>query len=393
MRLKTLNGAPLCEHLDFNQETLLDPQEREPAFRNFLAGKTSSPVDEDVGTSMVIKWRRLEARNTRLQSGWSQPYLPRDSTTDSKSGLSYTTVPRGQASSPITQGLLDDTTDTFEDYPSTVGGFLQHSLIFHDTLMSSQIATDAPQSRLDGADGADNSISSSSFMSTSFDTVTTEDSETAGALSQGPILQLPPNLLITSLGSLPNAAHVRSVFPSTLDRNLLCVLTAEAELREVIVKTTGKVVNLFEITVADETSTGFKISLWYRPGRAQDRTQETIRGTLDNIQVGDILFLRKIVLNDYRDTVYGLFHSKAKSTVEVVMKADGSFGYKHILPVDAEEKFRRIKCWANIYVAPELGGSRKRKGDVAGGGSAQKKSLTGTDRDNDTLPPDTMEAC
>ncbi|KAF2799263.1 hypothetical protein K505DRAFT_192849, partial [Melanomma pulvis-pyrius CBS 109.77] len=268
--------------------------------------------------------------------------------------------------------------------------FLQHSLLRHDTLLSSQIALDA---------GSDNSISSSSFLSTSFDTVTTETSSLAKGESLAGISHPPPPLAVSSLNSLPSVQHLHKIYPQTLTRNLVCVLTSQPEHREVIVRKGGYRMHIYEITVADDTRSGFKISFWFRPprqhGRAQDGAQEGLWTVLEGAKVGDILLLRNVVLNVFQNNVYGqslnASIARARTTVEVLKRGDGlSAARLSALPAAVVETFVKVKRWANAHVVPDYANLRKRKGTVETKGQSSKRSLRSSDQGNDTLPPDTM---
>lgn len=387
MRLKTLNGAPLAKDLDFNEAHLFKASEREPVFRDFLSREPlqpSIPGSEDV---VLVKWRRLEAAGTRLRSGWSQPHLPGGDTYGKTPQFSFSGVPNLNVSFDSIEQTqrFNDTTIGFEGHSIQVDDFVQHSLAFHDTLLSSQIADDTFQ---------DDTISSSSFLTTSFDSaiskVSDEDSET----NEASVLQLPPKVVVTPLGSLPNAKYLQSIYPQTPTPTLLCVLTADVELREVIVRRGGYKMQIYEITVADNTGPTLKVSFWFRPGRNPDPKQETLRKTVDELKTGDILLLRNIALNIYNDNVYGQSLntriSKARTTVEVLSRADGSSRYKHIIPVAVDEVFTKVKKWAFKNVVPEAKVTKKRKGDMKSNTNGLSKLLK-TSNGDDYLPPDTME--
>jgi hypothetical protein len=56
--------------------------------------------------------------------------------------------------------------------------------------------------------------------------------------------------------------------------------------------------DLYEITVADDTKSGFKISFWLRParesGNEQANAQQPLLHSLEHMRVGDILLMRNI---------------------------------------------------------------------------------------------------
>lgn len=330
MRLCTLNGAPLSERLGFSEESLLlQPGEREPAFRAFLDAATMTrPWSEE-----TAKWRHVP----------------------------------GNASD----------TPSYDD-------FVQHSLLFHSALLPSHLVVDASQSELDAA-------SSSSFLPTSFDTATTSSS------GQAAVLHLPPKLIITSLSHLPSVQHLKSIYPQTVTLTLLCVLTTPVVQRDVVIRKSGRHMHLCETTVADDTTTGFQVSFWCHSGQAQKLVQESLRNTLGEIRVGDILLLRNIVLSVFRDRVYGQSLapaiSKARTVVEILAKPDGSSGFTRVFPTAAGEKFIRVKSWARDHVVSEEISSRKRKGNDVCRDQAPNKMARNYDRDDGILPPDTLESC
>ena len=156
--------------------------------------------------------------------------------------------------------------------------------------------------------------------------------------------------------------------------------------------------HIYEIVVADDTKTGFKVSFWFRPpkngDRARDPQQESLRETLERARVGDILLLRNVVLNVFRDSVYGQSLNptiaRARTTAEVLRRGDGlATIHRGALPTTIVEAFIRVKRWANEHV---VSNSRKRKGTAGRKESQSKRLLEGSTQSNEDLPPDTLEA-
>jgi hypothetical protein len=388
MRLKTLNGAPLAEHLDFGEDNLLKLQEDGLLFRTFSSQENSQGI---LGSAheLNFKWRRIEAKSTRLRSGWSQPYLPRGTNSLMNPGFSYSNVAKLDLLSHSFDetSYLEDTTYTITEDLNENDDYFQHSIMLHDTMLSSQIAAENDE-------GADNTISSSSFLSTSFDSVTTELANVASGVKEGTTLQLPPKLAVTSLADIPDPKFLQSIYPQTPTPTFICVITDDVEVREVIVKR-GYRMNLYDVTVADPTSTGFKISFWFRPVLTRDQAQETLRRTLKELRVGDVVLLRNIALNVFRDKVYGQSLSpkisKARTSVEILYRADGSSGYKNILPAAVDDLFGTVKKWAKAHVAPAYVSMKKRKADEGDRENLLKKALKKSSANDDGLPPDTLE--
>jgi hypothetical protein len=384
MRLKTLNGAPLPQYLDFSEDVLLTPDEC-----SIFTIVSLSPTPSS--NEKALKWWRLAGKETRLHTGWSQPYLPgsgrRLDKADMPSSLPY--VERTSASFGLESTHPDTTTD-IDEQPPTADTFLEHSLIFHDTLLSSQVV----QSTV-----ADQTMTSSSFLTTSFATTASDLSSPSRTEGRTLILQVPPSMTITPLGALPSAQRLRSIYPQTPTPNTLCVLMAPPERRDVYVRKGGYNMDLYEITVADDTKSGFKVTFWIRPLRdsnEQSRIQQPLLQTLQALRVGDILLLRNIALTSYRDTVYGQSLNpsiaRARTTIDVMMKSTGVSARRlEGLPEVIVEAFKRVRQWARTHVAVTDGASRKRRGTSTGRGTPGKRTPASSLHD-ESLPPDTMES-
>ncbi|KAF2020512.1 hypothetical protein BU24DRAFT_403616 [Aaosphaeria arxii CBS 175.79] len=389
MRLKTLNGAPLCDDLDFGSNHLLDIDEKDSAFEAFLSGNRALSLTSD--SSNVIKWRHVELHPGRLRTELS-PYFPNSLLDGNTSNFSCPEI--GLKS--MSQNSMVHDGSTFLEATSLIeedSVFLEHSFIVHDNLVSSQIALDDAQM---SANESRESLSSTSFLTSSFNT---EASTSREAESQLPTLQLPSYLTITSLGELPDAQYLRSIYPQTPTPNLLCALVAPIEKRQVSVKKGRYVMDLYDLIVGDDTRPSFKISFWFRPIHAtrpsRNLAQDKLRSTLDAVRTGDMLLMRYIALSIYRNEVFGQSLnaniSKASTLVEPLSRPDGTPIYKHVCPIAVEEKLLNVKKWSRSRIATHNEGSQKRKATSSMKDAKTKRKLR-SQRSTDTLPPDTLEA-
>ena len=294
MRLKTLNGAPLCEHLDFSDGALLDVTARSGF------GMTAWN-DKSIEDQTALKWRDIGLRQVRLRTGWSQPYLPGGGSWGIDANQSFV-IPGVEEPSELPEydGADLDTTLTFDGEMSIVDDYLQHSLIFHDTLLSSQMVQDI---------AADNTVSSSSFLTASFDTSISGLSSPLPVDSHVLLLQVPSAMSISTLGSLPSAQHLRSIYPQTPTPNFLCALMTSPERREVFVRKGAYKMDLWEVTVGDDTRANFKVTFWLRPPRESNNernpAQVQLLHTLERLRVGNIILLRNIAVTSFQNIVYG----------------------------------------------------------------------------------------
>jgi hypothetical protein len=382
MRLKTLNGAPLPHHLDFEEDALLVPGD----CNDFTAAIiTVTPAD----TASTLKWRNVQAENARLRTGWSQPYLPESVKGCQEMGMSTVSQVKQTSAILTPYSTQHETTMDLNTQSAVDGTFLEHSLTLHDTLLSSQVAQDVV---------VDQTISSSSFLTTSFGTTASELSSSSRIGGTTLILQVPPKMTITPLGSLPTAQLLRSIYPQTPTPNVLCVLMAPPERREVFVRKGGYNMDLYEITVADDTMSGFKVTFWLRPSRdsnnEQTSAQQPLLRTLENVRVGDMLLLRNIALASFRDTVHGQSLNpsiaRARTTIDVLMKSNGGpIAKLYGLPDVLVQAVQRVKKWARIHVAGTNGSSRKRRGTSTGRHTPGKRKPSSSVHD-ESLPPDTL---
>ena len=375
-----INGAPFSEHLDFSEDTLLDGV----SCLDYLAVQEHSTIGN---TSEIIKWRRLVLKEARLRTGWSQPYLPGGGQGGlmGMPDLGLSTAVSGQE---LTR--FDTTLYLEEESAMTDNDFLQHSLIFHDTLLSSQIIQDTTVNR---------TISSSSFLTTSFGTTMSDASSPSKMDVPTLLLQAPTKMSLTPLRLLPNAQQLNAIYPQTPTPNLLCVLMSSPERRQVFVRKGGFNMDLCEITVADDTMSDFRVSFWLRPPRQsnndQSHAQLLLLNNLERMEVGDILLLRNIALTSFRDTVHGQSLNptiaRARTTIEVLMKSSGApVEQLGGLSVNVVETFTRVKRWARTHVAANDRGLKKRKANSAGQGQTGKRRFESSLPD-DTLPPDTLQ--
>lgn len=384
MRLKLLNGAPLREHLDFNCEVLLDAAQCDRL--------NARAWDERSSEQQVsVKWRDIGLEKARLHTGWSQLYLPRSGMQDAYDQHSVAIPGIVQSSELLRYGTTNlDITLTLDEDHIAADNYLQHSLIFYDTLMSSQVVQDVVE---------DDTLNSSSFLTTSVATASSATSSPSPTVSHVLALQVPPAMTVTPLDSLPSAQHLRSIYPQTPTSNFLCALTTAPERREVLVRKGGYKMDLWEVTVADDTRSNFKTTFWIRPPRdsnnEQNHAQIHLLQTLESLKVGDILLLRNIALTSFRDTVYGQSLNttiiRARTSVDVLMESSGmSMAQVGGLPASVVETFMKVKRWARSHVAGETRHIRKRKNGPLRPENVAKRPFMSSARDDD-LPPDTME--
>ncbi|KAF2493158.1 hypothetical protein BU16DRAFT_430928, partial [Lophium mytilinum] len=240
--------------------------------------------------------------------------------------------------------------------------YLQHSLMFHETLQSSQI--EPPHDReIDLEDVVSFSVTSFPFQnnpsSASCLSGTTNFAAIGGACTDIHI-QLPLDLPITPLGSLPSAEYLDSLYPQTLTPNLVGTVSSISPPRSVITRS-NRVMMLYDIRVADETGLDFTVTFWLppRPSSEENATnlekQSQLRRALDYLRSGDVILLRKIALSHFRGTVHGQsLHpgiSRARTELHLLARSGIELIPTSQLGPALGKKIESVKLWAQQFVS------------------------------------------
>jgi hypothetical protein len=256
--------------------------------------------------------------------------------------------------------------------------FLQHSLAFHERLEFSQ---------LEAYDSQQDSVALS-FSATSFQNILGNDSRApvrietlaiAGSNSQASV-RLPFNLTITSLGAIPSAEYLDLIYPQTLTSNLVVIVTSRSPPRSVITRS-KRLMLLYDVQVADETGSDFKVTFWLPPHPSAKeenvtipRQQTQLRIALDCGRSGDIVLLQNIAMSHFRGAVHGQsLHPhvlRPQTALYVITRGGVDQLPTPQLGPDLRPKIERVKTWAKRFfsrdIAPRSGmeveQGRKRKG-------------------------------
>lgn len=345
-----LTGAPRPRDLNWDNgllqnillpsmKTFLDIQNSNLPNDSYTISEESSPI------SPVPKWRSVPLDpQAHLRTGLSPPFAEFSSSGIQSMSFEEPYNRRGvsfEFVSDLTSTVWEATSESIESISSTK--FLEHSIAFHETLLSSQIAPHTSQ------EGASLTRSTGSLATSSFESTTTDNSSVRALqdlqdfLSSGPTSNnshIPTNVTITALSALPSPTHLQSIHPQTPTPNLLVTLLSIPPPRTVTVRRTGKQMTLHDILVADETRSNLTITFWLppheralpnpetapqqQPSKKPPPQHEQLRATLEGLRTGDIVLLRNIALTAFRGTVYGQSLnpsiSRARTAVDVLVR-------------------------------------------------------------------------
>jgi len=132
-------------------------------------------------------------------------------------------------------------------------------------------------------------------------------------IGQSVLFQLPVVGGLSDLANIPNATYLQSIIPQTMSVNLIVGVLNVERPREVVTRT-GNSMDLVELMVGDDTRSGFRVTFWLIPDgkivrrrfpAARTRDEHYTRTTLANLRPRDIVLLRTVGLNSFRNGVYG----------------------------------------------------------------------------------------
>ena len=296
-RIKFFTGAPECGELDWSEEAL--DSQLLPAFLDSqLLTATLAPgeggkhqdVNNSVTSTIPAKWRHI-----------------------SLDGATFYQTPTKPTASPV----LPLSTLASDD-------FLDHSLALLDDLQSSQLA--AHESTLEDETSFQTSFASSD------------------SLPVHTPLRLHVPGPITSLSSLPSAAHLTRIRPQTVTVNLIAAVISIAEERTVTLRNGRGTIGIVEAVLGDDTRAGFNLTIWLGTG---SELGDTVRG----LRRGDIVCVERVALAVYAGVVFGqTLNRKVAGVVTRLTKVEGLIESTSEAVVG---KIQRVREWAGEYVGPE----------------------------------------
>ena len=179
--------------------------------------------------------------------------------------------------------------------------FYSHSLFTHEELPSSQII--AAEDLADPTTSFPTSDSNhTSFSLASLDNETTATSEPS-------LHPKPLSLSIRDLKTLPTINYLHSIKPRRMTVNLIVAIVAIPPPLQLITRHAKRRIDLVEMTVSDETKSGFGINLWLPPADDPSRPDATASPLLkiaaSKLRPRDVVLLRNVELNVHEKRVFG----------------------------------------------------------------------------------------
>ncbi|KAJ5899166.1 hypothetical protein N7495_003910 [Penicillium taxi] len=337
MPIKTifLMGAPLPGSLDWDHDELLDRPT--PPFQDSQADCRPS---SDYNT---VKWRVLQPLSSIKINNQHASYFGSE-----------------DPGFVTTHQLLKADTTSISTEDSILSQFYRHSFNIHETSeigSRDEDSTQASGSLLDSVKKCTASLSQ-------------EISNPTAPRISGPL---------RDLQDIPTAKYLQSIAPQTMTVNVIVGIIAVHAPRRIVTRQWKKELDIIELVVGDETSSGFGINFWLSPDKLDRLAQ-----SLATLQPQDIILLRTVALGSFRDRVYGQSLRGGMTQVDILNRrpvdTTDAGGFYQVIPPncghdDLPKKLRRVREWVLQFVGMDRVG-----GIVAGMHEIQKHRL----------PPDTQ---
>lgn len=303
-----LTGAPPSSTLKWGEECLSAPLLA--AFGN----THSEQSDGDIlipTLSTLPAWRRLPLVTKHLPSGLSQQsvYLNQNLvksthaddqtsffTTSDYSLLPDDTIVEGSQTSLRSESGSDN----------ALSQFYEHSFNIHDEVPASNVTA-----------------------LLSFDDQTLEmPPDSAQDDREPPQSNLtrpkPRSTRLTTLKEIPNAAYLCSLEPQTMTVDLVVGILHISQLRSIKSRRYNRRVELVELTVADDTKSGFGVSIWLPQDQSTNlrKTEEQdLRSRVSSIRPRDIVLVKNLALTSFQKKVHGQSLRKANTTLDLLYRS------------------------------------------------------------------------
>lgn len=349
-----LTGAPPSSTLDWGPKSLSVPLLA--AFENIQSERSDADsVVTNVPT--LPAWRRLPLVTNHLPSGLSQPSvflnqnLMRSTLADDETSFFTTsnysllpdeTIVEGSQTSLRSESGSDD----------VLTQFYEHSFNIHDDVPASNVTA---------------------FLS--FDEQTLEIPTDSAQADREPTQSelnrpKPRSIRLTTLREIPNAAYLRSLEPQTMTVDLVVGILSISQLRSIQVRRYNRQVELVELTVADDTKSGFGVSIWlpqHQHTNAKSGEGHDLRSRVTSIRPRDIVLVKNLALTSFQKRVHGQSLRKASTTLDLLYRSvidshdePGAYSLRE-LGGNATNDFqlcrvREVKEWVMSFVGsgPEL---------------------------------------
>jgi hypothetical protein len=375
-RMIVLAGAPEPSKLDWTEKSLSSTTHLEDISQSVTSFMTS---DSAPTKPFSASWRQVST--DKLQMRPVLPKLdigrPQPTAEDSQSTEFFTPsdfVGQESPSSDVSGDESNPSGTSLESSPEALDEFYDHSFTIHEAIPSSELSqTDAPPQ--------------TPVYESRQDMLTPQTPGIIRTSSQRRLSQAPRPNMIWDLARIPNAQYLIKIQPQTMTVNIIAGVIDIGPPRKV---TTGRAhgrprqAELVELTLGDDTKTGFNVTLWMPPNMhvgwrddAQANNQaggrSTLRRSVKEIRPRDVIMLQHVALSEYRGKVHGQSLKGDVTKLDLLFRRkvddddlQGCYNASN-LRNPAEPQTRKVKAvrdWVNDFVvdADGIAQARTKKG-------------------------------
>lgn len=188
--------------------------------------------------------------------------------------------------------------------------FYEHSFAVHNNILSSQIIGIGSV-----AEGSFNTETEDYSMElTAYDEMSSQEEIVRSRLTSG---------YLSDLKDVPNAAYLRSITPQTMTVSLVVGIISISQPRTIRTRKSGRIVELVEMLVGDETRAGFGINIWLpcmQEGQSFAQRAEDLRSSTSKLRPQDIVLARNVALSSFRGKVHGQSLQRGMTTLDLLYR-------------------------------------------------------------------------
>lgn len=155
------------------------------------------------------------------------------------------------------------------------------------------------------------------------------------------------SMTVTDLVNLPSAARLSALMPQTITLNLLVGIIELRPPRSVNLRRSKLEMQIIDLTVGDETKSGFGISVWLVPEHIEQCRTQALRKQIQALRAGDLVLFQNLALHSFRACVYGQTLGRRTLTAGTsVIRIDDNAA----LHPSLSDKAKRVSVWADRFV-------------------------------------------
>ena len=356
-----LTGAPLTESLDWAEESLCC------SLQSCFEGRD---VAEAIAAPSKTQpaWRNLPLNVQHLPSGLTQMSQmsgsPESETRENNEETSFLTVTDFSVSPDgSTAPLGQDVQSSGSSDNDALTQFYEHSYAVHEEFPAM------------GVYSFDSINDKSHFPIDKLDQSEEKLTE-AEPLTQKIAHAKPRSLNATNLRDIPKSTVIRALGPSTMSVDLVVVILSISQPRLIRTKKYGRLVELVEMIVGDDTKSGFAITIWLpisKERNAKGVQEDDLRVSVTKMRPQDIILARNVALDSFKEKVYGQSLRKGVTKLDLLYRnaidfhdERGHYSWEELHGGVDEPQLARVRAlneWVMSFVGvtrtPHISGSRK----------------------------------